>query len=144
MQCIKCEASMLKAATSKVVVPLIDNPRKGNLKANTRIPESVTTLVTADSAGRATRILDEGEGDLLASCIPELCLRIGTVSSITGLSVPTIYREIAHKRFPRPIKITAGARAWRLSEIMNWIETRERDQGPASQSSPAEDAHRGA
>jgi predicted DNA-binding transcriptional regulator AlpA len=128
---------MLKAATTTVVVPLIDNPRKGNLKANTRIPENVTTLVTTDSAGRATRILDEREGDLLASCIPDLCLRIGTVSSITGLSVPTIYREIAHKRSPRPIKLTAGARAWRLSEIMEWIETRERDDGltPVDQSS---------
>ena len=68
---------MLKAATSKVVVPLIDNPRKGNLKANTRIPENVTTLVTADSAGRATRILDEGEGDLLASCIPDVKEALG-------------------------------------------------------------------
>jgi predicted DNA-binding transcriptional regulator AlpA len=123
---------MLKAATTTVVVPLVDNQRKGNLKANTRIPENVTTLVTADTAGRAARILDEGEGDLLASCIPDLCLRIGTVSSITGLSVPTIYREIAHKRFPRPIKLTAGARAWRLSEIMEWIETRERDETPVS------------
>ena len=68
---------MLKTATSKVVVPLIDNPRKGNLKANTRIPESVTTLVIADSAGRATRILDEGEGDLLASCIPDVKEALG-------------------------------------------------------------------
>jgi prophage regulatory protein len=124
---------MLKTATTKVVVPLIDSPRKGNLKANTRILENVTTLVTADSAGRATRILDEGEGDLLAACIPDLCLRIGTVSSITGLSVPTIYREIGQNRFPRPIKLTAGARAWRLSEIMEWIETRERDESPSSQ-----------
>jgi prophage regulatory protein len=115
---------MLKAATTTVVVPLIDNQRKGNLKANTRIPENVTALVIADPAGRATRILDEREGDLLASCIHDLCLRIGTVSSITGLSVPTIYREIAQGRFPRPIKLTAGARAWRLSEIMQWIETR--------------------
>jgi prophage regulatory protein len=133
MQCLKQEASMLKAATTKVVVPPIENPRKGNLNANTRMSENVTTLVTADSAGRATRILDEEKGDLLASCIPDLCLRIGTVSSITGLSVPTIYREIAQKRFPRPIKLTAGARAWRLSEIMEWIETRERDESPSSQ-----------
>jgi predicted DNA-binding transcriptional regulator AlpA len=72
------------------------------------------------------------ENSLIASCIRELCLRIGMVSSITGLSVPTIYREIAQDRFPRPIKITVGARAWKLSEIMGWIETRERDRGPTS------------
>jgi prophage regulatory protein len=64
---------------------------------------------------------------IVASCIREVCLRIGVVSSITGLSVPTIYREIGEGRFPRPIKITAGARAWRLSEVMAWIETRERE-----------------
>jgi prophage regulatory protein len=72
------------------------------------------------------------ESSLLALCTRDLCLWIGIVSSITGLSVPTIYREIAQGRFPRPIKITAGARAWKLSEIMNWIETRERDRGSAS------------
>jgi predicted DNA-binding transcriptional regulator AlpA len=54
-------------------------------------------------------------------------LRIGLVSSITGLSVPTIYREIARNRFPRPIKITAGARAWKVSDLMDWIDSRERD-----------------
>jgi prophage regulatory protein len=58
------------------------------------------------------------EDAFLGSCIPDVCLRIGVVSSITGLSVPTIYREIAQGRFPRPIKITAGARAWKLSEII--------------------------
>ena len=71
------------------------------------------------------------EDAFLRSCIPDVCLRIGMVSSITGLSVPTIYREIAQGRFPRPIKITAGARAWKLSEIMDWIDTREREIGRA-------------
>ena len=74
--------------------------------------------------------VDITPGDaVLGSCIQDVCLRIGVVSSITGLSVPTIYREIAQGRFPRPIKITVGARAWKLSEIMEWIETRERDRG---------------
>ena len=63
----------------------------------------------------------------LACCIREACLRIGDVASITGLSVPTIYREIAHGRFPAPFKLTAGVRAWKLSEVMGWIDTRERD-----------------
>jgi prophage regulatory protein len=67
------------------------------------------------------------EDTILGSCIQDVCLRIGTVLSITGLSAPTIYREISQGRFPRPIKITAGARAWKLSEVMNWMDTRERD-----------------
>ena len=66
---------------------------------------------------------------VLACCIREACLRIGDVASITGLSIPTIYREIANGRFPAPFKVTAGARAWKLSEVMEWIDTRERD-GP--------------
>jgi predicted DNA-binding transcriptional regulator AlpA len=78
----------------------------------------ISDLLGADRDPRAA---------IVGSCIRDICLRIGLVSAITGLSVPTIYREIGHDRFPRPIKITAGARAWRLSEIMDWIDTRERD-----------------
>jgi prophage regulatory protein len=98
-----------------------------------------TAVPNSGNAVRANRSLcdmlgvDIAPGDaVLGSCIQDVCLRIGVVSSITGLSVPTIYREIAQGRFPRPIKITAGARAWKLSEIMNWIDTRERDANPAS------------
>jgi predicted DNA-binding transcriptional regulator AlpA len=44
----------------------------------------------------------------LGSCITDACLRIDTVLEITGLSRPTLYREISQRRFPRPIKITTG------------------------------------
>jgi prophage regulatory protein len=96
-----------------------------------------TAVPTSDNAVRTKRSICEmlgvdvsTEDTFLGSCIPDVCLRIGVVSSITGLSIPTIYREIAQGRFPRPIRITAGARAWKLSEIMDWIDTRERDCGP--------------
>jgi prophage regulatory protein len=102
---------------------------------------AVPNSPNSDNAVRTKRSICEmlavdvsAEDALLGSCIPDVCLRIGMVSSITGLSIPTIYREIARGRFPRPIKITAGARAWKLSEIMDWIDTRERaplsDGGP--------------
>lgn len=98
---------------------------------NGSAPREVTCKVTgANSKKLISELLGvefDPESSLLATCIRDLCLRIGMVSSITGLSVPTIYREIAQDRFPRPIKITAGARAWKLSEIMDWIDTRERD-----------------
>jgi prophage regulatory protein len=68
------------------------------------------------------------ENAVLGSCVTDACLRIAMVMAITGLSAPTLYREISQGRFPRPIKITAGARAWKLSEIMDWINTRERDE----------------
>jgi prophage regulatory protein len=60
-------------------------------------------------------------------------LRIDTVLAIIGLSRPTLYREISQGRFSRPIKITDRARAWRLSEIVEWVNTREWDAGLARQ-----------
>lgn len=71
--------------------------------------------------------LDKDPGAiLLASCIKDMFLRIDHVAAITGLSAPSIYREAAGDRFPQPYIITRGARAWRLSEIMEWIDTRKR------------------
>jgi prophage regulatory protein len=64
---------------------------------------------------------------LLAGSLREMLLRIDTVCAITGLSTPTIYRQMSNGNFPRPVKITGYARAWKLSEIMHWIDTRERE-----------------
>lgn len=111
----------------------------GGLTSATRLPREITTKVTAATTNVAGLLrLDLGpETGLIASCIRDVCLRIGVVAAITGLSVPTIYREIGQNRFPRPIRVTAGARAWRLSEIMTWIETRVRDESSASASTPS-------
>lgn len=62
--------------------------------------------------------------EMLATSLQEMLLRIGSVSSITGLSVPTIYRMMSQGGFPRPLKITSHARAWRLSDINAWIDSR--------------------
>lgn len=61
----------------------------------------------------------------LATSLQEMLLRIGAVSTITGLSVPTIYRMMSQGGFPRPLKITSHARAWKLSDINAWIDSRE-------------------
>ena len=63
--------------------------------------------------------------ELLAASLRELLLRIDTVCAITGLSVPTIYRMMSEGSFPRPLKITSHARAWKLSDINAWIDSRE-------------------
>ncbi len=65
--------------------------------------------------------------ELLAASLREMLLRVDTVSTITGLSVPTLYRLMSQGEFPRPLKITGHARAWKLSEVMDWIDNRERD-----------------
>jgi prophage regulatory protein len=65
---------------------------------------------------------------LLAASVRDVLVRITDVCAITGLSVPTIYRLMSRNAFPRPLKITGSARAWKLSEIMAWVDSRERNQ----------------
>ena len=61
----------------------------------------------------------------IAAPLRETLHRIDAVCRITGLSVPTIYREMSRGRFPRPLKITSHARAWKSSDITAWIDSRE-------------------
>ena len=63
---------------------------------------------------------------LLAASVRDVLRRIDTVCAITRLSVPTVYRLMSRNKFPRPVKITNTARAWRLSEVTAWVESRER------------------
>lgn len=62
---------------------------------------------------------------LLAASVRDVLVRIDSVCAITGLSVPTIYRLMSRKKFPRPLKITTTARAWKLSEVTAWVDSRE-------------------
>jgi predicted DNA-binding transcriptional regulator AlpA len=64
---------------------------------------------------------------LLAASVRDVLVRITDVCAITGLSVPTIYRLMGRNMFPRPLKITRTARAWKLSEITTWVDSRERN-----------------
>jgi predicted DNA-binding transcriptional regulator AlpA len=84
--------------------------------------KSTSYLVTPD---------DEPGAALLAASVRDLLVRITDVCAITGLSVPTIYRLMGRESFPRPVKITSTARTWKLSEIMAWVDSRQREE-PAS------------
>jgi prophage regulatory protein len=64
---------------------------------------------------------------LVGAAVSDMLLRVHSVGSITGLSTATIYRLMAKGEFPRPFKITGYARAWRLTEIMAWIDSRDRE-----------------
>jgi|SRR5262245_37168010 prophage regulatory protein len=66
---------------------------------------------------------------LLAAALPEMLVRLDCVCAITGLSPATVHRLKAVGDFPRPVKLTGYARAWKLSEVLGWIESRERDVG---------------
>jgi prophage regulatory protein len=51
-------------------------------------------------------------------------LRMPSVVRMTGLARSTIYRLIAEKEFPSPVRIGPRAVAWRRSELEQWSETR--------------------
>ncbi len=48
-------------------------------------------------------------------------LRIRDVAAMTGLSRATIYRKMAEKTFPRPVKPTDQTVGWREQDVADWI-----------------------
>jgi prophage regulatory protein len=53
-------------------------------------------------------------------------LRLPQVKDATGLSRTTIYRKIASREFPGPIRISQRAIAWIEDYIMGWIVAQEK------------------
>ena len=60
--------------------------------------------------------------------------RLPSVKARTGLSRSEIYRRIAAKTFPVPVKLGERASAWDSSEVDRWIADRiaERDAKAAA------------
>jgi prophage regulatory protein len=55
---------------------------------------------------------------------PALFLRIRTVVRMTGLGRSTIYRLMADKKFPTPVRLGPRAIAWRRGDLERWSEAR--------------------
>ena len=91
------------------------------------MPAAKALTAAAKTINEILDLESEPHRELLAASAPEMLLRIDSVCAITGLSPATLHRLKAVGDFPRPVKITGYARAWKLSEIMGWIESRERD-----------------
>ncbi|TDH38105.1 AlpA family phage regulatory protein [Pseudohoeflea suaedae] len=51
-------------------------------------------------------------------------LPISAVVEATGLSKRTIYEEISHNRFPRPVQLTARRVGWPEERINAWLAQR--------------------
>ncbi len=51
-------------------------------------------------------------------------LRIHHVIRMTGLGRTTIYRMVAEKRFPSPVRLGARAVAWRREDLETWSQAR--------------------
>ena len=58
-------------------------------------------------------------------------LRINEVSSLTGLSPSSIYKQVRLNEFPKSIKLTARATGWDSREVDKWISEKI-DQKSAS------------
>lgn len=54
----------------------------------------------------------------------EVLMRRPAVEARTGLSRSTIYALMADEKFPKPVRISAKAVAWRASEVAAWINAR--------------------
>lgn len=53
-----------------------------------------------------------------------LLLRIDAVMNVTGLGRSTIYRLMADRQFPIPVRLSKRAVAWRRSDLERWSEGR--------------------
>ena len=62
---------------------------------------------------------DASESNLRLARLPE-------VMAMVGVSKETLLVWMKQGLFPRPLLLGPRARAWRLSEIQQWIDTRDR------------------
>ena len=56
--------------------------------------------------------------------VPVTLIRLPAVIRLTGRSRTSIYDDMKLGTFPKAVKIGVSAVAWRLSEVMAWIESR--------------------
>ena len=46
------------------------------------------------------------------------------VANILGVSLPTLWRMVNRRAFPRPIRISPGRVGWRASTVRDWLADR--------------------
>lgn len=61
-------------------------------------------------------------------------IRLPTVQDIIGLSKPTIYRMMKRGEFPAQIKMGPKASGWLMSEVQDWVSSRQAARRIAGQS----------
>ena len=54
--------------------------------------------------------------------LADALLRIQTVVQATGLSPATIYRKVAAKEFPEPVKLGSRCTRWNAASVRAWIQ----------------------
>jgi prophage regulatory protein len=66
--------------------------------------------------------IDRARSALVAET--SIFIRMTSVTRLTGLGRSTIYRLVAQRRFPSPVRLTSHAVAWRLADVERWSEER--------------------
>lgn len=49
-------------------------------------------------------------------------LRLAAVLTLTGLKKSSIYKKANEGTFPKPLKLSSRAVAWRFDEVQQWID----------------------
>lgn len=57
--------------------------------------------------------------------LPDALLNVKTVSAVTALSAASIYRKLAAKAFPAPIRMGQRCTRWRSGDVRNWIQAQQ-------------------
>jgi excisionase family DNA binding protein len=60
-------------------------------------------------------------------------LTAAQVCKLLAMSRPTLYRWVAEKRFPSPIKMGSRMARWTPSAIESWLALRANDNAPTAQ-----------
>lgn len=59
-------------------------------------------------------------------------VRLPELLRITGLSTASVYRQMAERRFPRPVRLGKNAVGWRAQSVFSWLDGLE-EVGPAAE-----------
>ncbi|MRW94650.1 AlpA family phage regulatory protein [Duganella sp. FT80W] len=74
-------------------------------------------------------------------------MRLREVLQLCSFSRATLYREIKLHTFPAPVKLSARSVGWLQDDVMQWLDARVAQRGPAYQAHAQiehQDAKRGA
>lgn len=62
------------------------------------------------------------QADQFDNLSDEAFIRVQSLPSLVGFSVPTIWRKTKDGKFPTPVKVSEGITAWRVGEIRKWLK----------------------
>ena len=64
------------------------------------------------------------EASLYYRIMEQKIIKIKEVLALCCISRSTVYRLIEEDKFPAPIRLSKKCRAWKISDIEKWIESR--------------------